>query len=497
MRSLVSRWPGELLLPVLVAIVETGTVTPALVLLTGFVLGPSPVWAPWPPALGLLGLLAFWSTRWLASQVVDVGVARVWSLLLWAGVTLLWLIAQHERQWGLAGAVPHLVRDLARPLSGGAPLVATTVLALLSWRRGLSYGSDPAPFNAERLRGLTRGAFIVLAATIAVATVSGAATNALASARLAVPLVVTAGLLAVAAGQLETARLRAVLRHGRAPGRGGWLAFAGGAALLTLLAAFVVSDPLGQDHWQALAAVVLVGVRWASAALIWLLVAVAFLMFLMIYPVIWFIQAATGNQRAGQDTKTQPFTPPDFPRFTEQVQRGLPSDVTRFLNGLSAAAIVALAVLILLSALRRYRTNRHATLVDEDRESLWSRELVLGQLRAAIRRRRTEPASTDSSHLGRTPASVREAFRALSFLAQQHGLGRRVAESASSYSQRLVAAWPDTASAIEDLTARYLRVRYGEWTVAADNERARADWEAVRQARADVDEGARRDSRGR
>ncbi|MGN6674623.1 MAG: DUF4129 domain-containing protein [Thermomicrobiales bacterium] len=482
MRWLTSRWPAELFVPVLVATLEAAAIAPVLAFLGGNLGGRT----PWPAALALLGLLAFWSTRVFARHDLVLDAARARSLLLWLVATLALLLVEYERQWGLLGAPAHLVADLRRPLTHGLPLLGAIALALLAWRRGLSYGSDPNPFIPEALRVLVRAVFLALAVEVLFAAlVRPYGEPALASARVAVPVAIVAGLLAIAAGQLEAARRQAARRAGRAPGRGGWLTFAGGAALLILIVALVIGGVLGHNVWALLYTPVITGLRLLTNGIEYLLIAVAFVLFFLLYPFFWLVQAIVGNAQPQQQQQKpqQPAKPPDFSQFQHQAQSGLSPEVELVLRGIAVVAVAAACIFVLLSALRRYRTLRPDEDTDEARESLWSRDLALAQLRQLFRRRQRRQAAGAAYDLTRDPASVREAYRALDALALHQGIGRAARESASAFAARLASAWPESAAAVADLTARYLRVRYGEQPDDADRAPVRAAWQRIRAAR--------------
>ncbi|HEX5505380.1 MAG TPA: DUF4129 domain-containing protein [Thermomicrobiales bacterium] len=481
MRSKLSTWPWpvDLLLPALVATVEVAAIAPLLALLGAFV---GPVAAP---ALWLIGLCAFWSTRAFAARDLDIGAARALSLLLWLALTAAWLAARFGP--GALAGLPDAA--LHHPDTTGGPLLATMLLSLLAWRRGLTYGSSTDPFEADALRWVLRVAFGLLAATVLVAALLGGpdGARALASARAAVPLGVVCGLLAVAAGQLEDARQQARRRHGRAPGRGVWLAFAGGAAVLILLVGVLFGGVFGHEVWQLLYTPVVLGLRGLGTVVADVLVGIAFVLyFIIVYPFIWLVTLLAGHAKPGQKQPAQPpLKPPDLSQLRNPVAANPPPELQIALG----AIVAVVAAVILLAALQRYRGRRRDDDAEEERESLWSRDLLLDQLRNAFRRRRAARAAGGTIALTDSPASVREAFQYLSVLAQREGAGRRDAESASDFARRLDTLWPDAAEPVDDLTARYLRVRYGERPDAPERGPARAAWLRIWR-RGDVGRGA-------
>jgi hypothetical protein len=463
MRSIASRWSADVLLPVLVAAVEAAAIAPLLSLVGIGVLSIAPADVPWPAALGALGVVAFWSTRLMAGAGLSLRRARPVSVVLWLAATLLWLGIQY------------------RPTSGSAdrgPLVLTAALAFVAWWRGLGYGSNPAPFAPERLRRLVRWAWSVLAVSLAAGAVAGdpAGNRALASGRGAVPVVVAGGLLAVAAAQIEQARTTALRQGGRAPERGRWLALSGVAAILIVAAAALVGGLLGHDVWRVVYEPVVTALRLVSLGILYLLLALAFVVFLVVWPLIWLARLAIGKPD-GNSNPLQGSSPQDFSRIVDQTQGHFSPEVAFALRAGLVIVVVAVAILFLLSSLRRYR----ATSRDDARESLWSRDLARRQLRRLVTRRHAARPEREKIDLTREPASVREAYRFLLTLAARSDLGRQPAESASAFSRRLATAWPDVAEPVLDLTERYLRVRYGEEPEEPDSIPARDDWRAIRQ----------------
>ena len=129
MRSLVSRWPTELLLPVLIAGLETAAIAPLIHIFgTGF-LFLQPLSAPWPLAIGAIGLLAFWSTR-IRRRASRFSRGGAHSLV-------------HSRGWHADGLAQLAIRGLVGTrCSRRAPvdpryLIVPVVLSVLAWWRGL------------------------------------------------------------------------------------------------------------------------------------------------------------------------------------------------------------------------------------------------------------------------------------------------------------------------------------------------------------------------
>jgi hypothetical protein len=468
MRWIGSRWPTELLLPVLVAALQAAVAAPLLHLLGAGAFAIHPGEIPWPPALAIVGLAAFWSTHLLAGRGLSLTPARALSLLLWIATTAIWLVWQYGAE-----------RDA---LIRRAPLFAA-VLAFLAWWRGVGVGSDPEPFRPAALRRLTQLAWLTLTVELVIAALGNgaAAEDALASGRVAAPVAIISGLLAVAAGEIEQARLTAIRRGGRAPGRGTWLTFAGGATFAIVIVALLIGGLIGQDVWNILAWPIVNGLWLLSQALLYTLIAIAFLFFLVIYPLFWLVRYLLNGGEPPKRPEAMP-APTNFNQFADRAQHGASPAVLDALRiGLVAIVIIVCAI-VLLRAIRRYRGIELDEEADEQRESLWSRDLARAQLRGLFSRKRAAYA-TPKLDFTKEPASVREAFQLLTALAEREEIGRLPTESATDFAARLEGTWPDAATSVVDLTERYLRVRYGEQPDAPDIPGARSAWRAIWQRR--------------
>jgi hypothetical protein len=330
---------------------------------------------------------------------------------------------------------------------------------------------------------MTQLAWLALTVELVIAALGtgAAADEALASGRVAVPVAIISGLLAVAAGEIEQARRTAIRRGGREPGRGTWLAFAGGATLAIVIVALVIGGLIGQGVWSVLAWPIVNGLWLLSQALLYTLIAIAFLFFLVIYPLIWLIRYLLNGGEPPKRPEAMP-APTNFNQFADCAQQGASPAVLDALRiGLVAIVIIVCAI-VLLRALRRYRGIEPDEDADEERESLWSRELALAQLRGLFSRKHVVQP-TPKLDLTQEPASVREAFLLLTALADREEIGRLPAESATDFAARLEGSWPDTATSVADLTERYVRVRYGEQPDAPDIAGARSAWRSIWQRR--------------
>lgn len=471
MRRIVSRWPTNLLLPVLVAGVETAAIAPLIHLFgPGFLLAnPSP--APWPVAVAVTGLVAFWSTRLFTTLGLSLRVGRVLSLVVWLGTVVIWIALQYGtwNELNVGSWLAPAQRYLALPV----------VLSLIAWWRGLTYGSDPTPFTSDALRVVVRTAWIALVIELLIAATMSNPTahDALASGRLAVPVAVICGLLAVATAQIEQARQTARRRSGHTPERRTWLAFAVVATAVIVLVGLLVGGLLGHDVWSVLYHPVVIGLRWLSIGLLYALLAFAFVLFLLLSPVLWLARFAL---RGSAPPKKPAITnPPDFSKYAHHAQSHLAPNLVLGIRWALVLIIVPLVALAVLGALRRYHDFRKEEDVDERRESLWSRDMALKQLRGLFGSRQRPAPAGKPLDLSREPVTVRDAYRFLTVLAARDGAARPPSETPSEFSARIGRKWADVGTQIDDLTSRYLRVRYGDHPDEPERDGARADWRAI------------------
>jgi hypothetical protein len=125
--------------------------------------------------------------------------------------------------------------------------------------------------------------------------------------------------------------------------------------------------------------------------------------------------------------------------------------------------VAVVAYLLWLSVRRLGRLNRKDG--DEVRESIATRELVLGQLRAFFQRRSASEAATDP-YLALAGSEddprliVRRAYQAMLEWARTVTQGRSAGQTPASYAEALARAVPQGRAAIDRLTLAYERARY-------------------------------------
>jgi hypothetical protein len=387
----------------------------------------------------------------------------------------------------VAGAV---ILAIAAPVAQGlgsfwspadlSVVILAAAAAVIAWWRGMQYGSDPEPFSAERMNTLVKIAWLALVVqAVMIATIDGAPGDPAGDAlRIAMPVAAAAGLMLLALGQVEQARISAARRGGRAPERRGWLTYAAIFAVVLLVIAGLGSALFGDEASWILTPLSLL-VRGVAFVLTWVLIGIAFVIFILLYPLIWLLR------RLRADPPEQQAQEVGGSNMLEEVvnegSQGLPDAVQSAVQ-IGSVVLIIVAVLVALAlTMRRVRKQADVDTADEERESLWSRDLALSQLKGMFRRDHGD--ELDRIDLKRPPRTVREAYRAMQALAQREGVARRPAETPAEFGRRLEQAWPGQAAAIGDLTRRYERVRYAGASDEPELDAARRAWSTILSAR--------------
>jgi hypothetical protein len=153
------------------------------------------------------------------------------------------------------------------------------------------------------------------------------------------------------------------------------------------------------------------------------------------------------------DLELTPGTPPSLPEGLGTV--------------LVVGLFIALVVIVLIYAWRKRPRRRYQTVASEEREYIWSKDLILDRWRGLFenlpRRRRRELFAetldpTDPAH------RIREAYRLVLLNARERGLPRRPGQTVSAYRDRVTTAVPATKPPLETLSDAYLQARYADAT---------------------------------
>ncbi len=375
--------------------------------------------------------------------------------------------------------VAALGRDVWHMTAGISPALTGLVFCLLCWWLGVNLASES--FGTDRAFAIVRVAIVGLIASFVVAGDAfqvPAVRDALAR---AVPLAFIWALFALSFARLETVRKDAVARTGSSPTRVPWIGTTVATTGILFVAALIAGQLLGLGFLSTLMRDANGLASLLGRLLYFVLLAFSYVVFFLLTPVIWLARHAFGRgQPPQQQTDTNP-SPLD--QLQHDTNGGIPGWIVLGLNGLLVAAVVIGVLWLLFRALRRYRSMHRTVEVVEERESLWSKEMLFAGLRRALanRRRVTHAATRPRRRDGAAP-SVREVYAQVCIAAAEHGLPRQLAETPSEYAVRLCAAWPDAEGYWTVLTEAYRRARYGGITPSVGEWRAvDAGWQQLRE----------------
>lgn len=279
-------------------------------------------------------------------------------------------------------------------------------------------------------------------------------------------------LATVALAALALARLDEVLRRvrragGEGPGLSGpWLLTLAATVVAilagALAAAFVVlqEPPAGVRAALGLLGQLLMGALFVILLPLGLL---AELLVIVLGPLVrrfWFqLQVPTLSQFGEEAGQARP-GPVEL----------LPPAVLQGLRWLLVAAILVLALGLVALAVTRYRRRRAEAEVEEVRQSLWSWREALAGLRARLRALldRLRPKRVSPAPAGVGPGlspearTVREIYREFLKLMGELGRPHRPDETPFEFLARVRSDLPGVEAEAEEVTAAYVRVRYGE-----------------------------------
>lgn len=478
-----ATWPEDLLLPVLIATMQTLAITPLLLLFLGEDFGLSGGRAVmWPGGLALLGLAGFGMYRFVSRLTDD-------PKLFQAAIGIGWLIAVGI--WFGLEPVYDLRAVLAEPSSlvgSRGYLVAPLLLSLGIWWQGIRYATVDFLMSSEEIRGTTQRSWLVLIGSLVFAALldNDAGTDALASAAYIIPLAMIASVALVAAAEVHLSRREIRQSGGRAPTWARWSRLVSGVGVGILLVVVMVTLLLTPGAFAALMAGLIYLAQVAGQIVMWVLYAIFYLIYYLIYAVTELLRALFGLDMTGMQ---QPEAPPviggDQMQF-EQREEGEPWPYAWLLRWALLAIVVLGAILILFRMARRLGSDKDDGIGDEERSSVFSTDLAKQQLRDLLRRR-NRGSRIPTLNLDAAPASVRESWSYLQVLAIRQDVGRRDAETPQDFSARLRAVWPGTAAALNDLAKRYERSRYGDLDSDRDRDAAVESWADIYRRRRDVE----------
>lgn len=486
-RSWKKTWPTLFLIPGLIAALHAAAWSLPLALVLGETFGLSDGRPePWPGAIALVWLAAFWSAAIIGQSGLGARRAQLLTIASWAATVIAWFglepIYRGSGIW----------RDPGSLVEGNAYLVPPILLSMAIWWQGMRYAFDLPVMSAEELRGVTQRDWIVLGGSLVCAVVIGGETgeHALAVATFAVPLTVILSLALVAAAEVEATRKLAMRRGGQAPGWERWARLSGGLGVGVVIVSLLVLALLTPGALNAAVNGIFSIVKLFGLALVYILYALFYVLYEFVRLITSLIEYLFGDIFGPIELPETTFAPP--PPVRDQFPERPPQDEWEYAILLRWVVLAIALVLIGILLFRFGRKRRQlvdAGAIEATRDSVFSAELAKRQLRDLFRRRhRVErPPPLD---LNGQPANVRDTMRFLQTLARRQDAGRQDAETPDDFVRRLRGTWIGLGAPLNDLAVRYERVRYGEQpdtTESPDHRPAIEDWNQIWRARKDVE----------
>lgn len=486
-RSWKKSWPTLFLIPILIAVLHAAAWSLPIALVLGEAFGLSDGRPePWPGAIALLWLAAFWSAAVIGQSTLGPRQAQLLTIASWAAAVIAWFgLEPIYRESGIW-------RDLGSLVEGNAYLVPPILISLAIWWQGMHYAFDLPLMSAEELRGVTQRDWIILGGSLVLAIMIGGETgaHALSVATFAVPLTLILSLALVAAAEVEATRKLAVRRGGQAPGWERWARLSSGLGVGVVIVTVIVLALLTPGALNAVLGGLFSIVKLFGIALVYVLYALFYVLYELVRALTSLIQYLFGDVFGPIALPETTFAPPAPVR--DQFPERPPQEEWEYAI-LLRWVVLAIAMVLIAILLFRFRRKRRL-LVDTDamgatRDSVFSAELAKQQLRDLFRRRHRADRAPPLDLNGQ-PANVREAMRYLQTLAGHQDAGRREAETPDDFVRRLRGTWIGLGAPLNDLAARYERIRYGEQADTAespDHRPAIEDWNQIWRARKDVE----------
>jgi hypothetical protein len=471
-----SNWL-DLLISVLVAVIDVAIIAPWLLLLL-ISTGQDSMNPLVPIGAGVIGVVSFWIARELLSKSWDLAAMRMASLGAWLAMIIVWYGLVTDA--GFAAPLQLIDRLFAFETAA----LGLLLLGVAAWWRGLWLASTEDLFESEFVRTAVLRTVVAQVLVLIVSALfwAGDASPIHALAAFMIPLGFASCLVTATAIQVRTARLniRAAADQ-RLPGRG-WLMAGGGIAGAILLIASLIAATAGREAWQIVIWPIVQILRALNWVLDWIILAVALIGYVLLLPIFWLVSRLV--EGAEEEDFVQDVA--DEPIFEQDELTGdsdlIPEPVLQVLQWVVVAVLIGLAIWFAMRQLKRLQRDKRDEGEAEVRESVFSSEALMSDLKSMLSGlRRGWTSRRARFNLRRQPESVRDAYQHVIVHAGRQGIPRDERESPRQYSTRLSEAEPDVHDPIDDLTERYLRARYGDLTSEEDIHIAREDWEAIRQ----------------
>lgn len=474
-----SNWIEELLLPPAVAVLNTACVW-LWILWSVRAVPPQVVAAPFSPLLlALLLLCGFVVTRWALASKSPRPFGPVWLgkigqveprlLVTLSGIVLVFAAVWHT--YAFLGPL-----GLLRELVDWGNFISPTFLGLVAcaflWFQGIQLGRSALP--QENLERAFYGGILAIGLLFTVNQVRPLITTA--EALTAALAFFATGLAGLALVSVENARRAEEGLTSSWPALNRyWLGTVASVIGSILVAGLLLAGILSPQTFERLANAVNLIVDDVTIAVLFLAGGLTFLLALLLAPVIQYLARAIGQINFHLPVLLDP----------QQAARQTLDYFARYpaLNfarrGLVLTVIVAALVLLFWWAVRRF-SKRSGRDVDETRENIATRDLLLAQLKSLLKRRHGA-SGAQAAYLALAGANddprlmVRRAYQAMLEWALGFSLpSRRAGQTPAAYAETLRQALPEGGAAIETLTGAYVQARYAAEAPSMDVARAAA-----------------------
>ena len=471
-----SNWL-DLLISVLVAIIDVAIIAPWILLLL-ISTGEEGMHPLVPIGVGVIGVVSFWVARQLLQQSWDLAAMRMVSLGVWIAMVIVWFGLVTDA--GLAAPL----QLIDRLFGFDTAALGLLLLGAAGWWRGLWLASTEDLFESEFVRAaLIRTVALQVSVLVVAALFWDDASSPVQSlAAFMVPLGFAACLITATAIQVRTARLniRAELDQ-RLPGRG-WLAVGAGISGGILLIAALIAGTAGREGWQLAIWPIVQILRGLNWLLDWVILVLALIGYVLLLPLFWLVS------RLIEDAEQEDFVQEvaEDPVFEQDELIGdsdlIPEPVLQVMQWVVVAVFIGLAIWFAMRQLKRLQRKQSGQGESEVRESVFSSEALMSDLKGMLSGLRQSWMSRRSRfNLRREPDSVRDAYQHVIVHAGRQGVPRDERETPRQYAARISEYEPGVHDPVDDLTERYLRARYGDLTSDEDVRIAREDWLAIRE----------------
>lgn len=367
-----------------------------------------------------------------------------------------------------------------------SPEMLTLIAAGYLWWRGLTLGLSRVPYD-DLERSFYTG-ILSLALVIGLNRYDPF----LAPIEIIPPVIAffSAGLSALALAGFERARRQ----HAEASGawlafNRHWLATVGGVIVAILLGGFALLALVAPESLARLRAVFTPLVEFLNPGVRLLLAFVMVILVLIITPIFMLAEWVANRLLLTLQLPQLP-TLPEFGETAGATLNAILESTAFKATSRSFTVLIILLVFALLFALAiRHFLKLTSREIDETRESVLTKELLLAQLRNLFARPRPAgPPAPVPPYLALAGAPddprliIRRAYQAMLEWAKQRGLPRLAGETPQKYAETLQQSLPATREALTTLTQAYIPTRYS--TTAPSLEDARRAENAIAQLKA-------------